>query len=308
MPDKKGLGKAAIISTLLISGAGYLYKQFKKQNKRDVDSVKDEYVNDWNNDSYWEKKSDKTKNTYEKEVKTNSEEILSRNDSKKEYIPLLEIKFRGPGSYWKNNLGIGYTEAAKVISGVSHCEAALGMKIRYSFGYRKFSEQKIHDEEIKVMSDLCKKEWDDLEKEIIDDWNDPWEPIEGLKVAIYGKPDLKIFRKGGGIIIGDAKTGKKFDWHQIQNKLALYALIQENNYSNKKNAVVLKYSNEDNLRINKFDKDEEIISPQDLEKLREKIAKAMVPEPKFIPSEECKYCKCLEGCNEGTKYKKTYLD
>ena len=72
--------------------------------------------------------------------------------------------------------------------------------------------------------------------------------------------------------------------------------------------IRLKYSNEDNLRINKFDKDEEIISPQDLEKLREKIAKAMVPEPKFIPSEECKYCKCLEGCNEGTKYKKTYLD
>ena len=55
-----------------------------------------------------------------------------------------------------------------------------------------------------------------------------WRPIP--EVAIYGKPDLKIIRKGGKVIIGDAKTGKQHNWHKIQNgNLIIFKVINIEN-------------------------------------------------------------------------------
>ena len=319
MNEKKGFGTAAILSGLLISGAGLLYKKFKERSKEKSKKRKEENLEKSKNsdDLYKDKVVNSPKN-----INNSVQEYINfkRNEKVEEsYVSLKdnEIYFRGRGTGWKATNGIGYTEAAKIISGVSKCEAALNMKITYRFEYKKYEEQEKHDEEIELMKESCRREWDDIFIEITDDWNEEkgeeWRPIPG--VAIYGKPDLKIIRKGGKVIIGDAKTGKQHNWHKIQNKLALFALTnssRDKKNSNFKNdfdhhepyATVLKYSNKE-MEIEYIKNSEEIISKVDLEILRSKLKAALYSsQPKYIPNVECKFCQGLKGCKKGQEYLK----
>ena len=314
MNEKKGFSTAAILSGLLISGAGLLYKKLKerskeKSKKRNEDNPeksiyhddlnKGRAVNNLNNDN-----SVQEYINFKKQEKV-EEDYVSLRDT--------EIFFRGRGTGWKATNGIGYTEAAKIISGVSKCEAALNMKITYRFEYEKYAEQEKHDKEVEIMKASCRKKWDDILFEITDDWNEErgeeWHPIPG--VAVYGKPDLKIIRKDGSVIIGDAKTGKEHHWHKIQNKLALYALTKSSREINNSNfdhhephATVLKYSSKE-IKIEYIENSEQIISKDELEILKRKLKGALYSsQPKYIPNGECKFCPCYKGCEKGKEYLK----
>ena len=217
----------------------------------------------------------------------------------KENIPLVISKIEG--AVPKVVPGLGFSVAAQIIAGDIQCPVSIRARINYKLPFTEMDPevQRKHDKEIRAILEYALSKWEDIEDKVyIDEWNPGWTPSPGVK--IYGKPDVRIHRECGGVVVGDAKTGRRKGWHWLQNKVALHAACSNASHRGSyPEAVLLKYSSEEVVEEQTFGLGQPVLTGDELRKLTGAIAVANGSSwPDTAPSEECEFCPFRPGCND----------
>ena len=121
----------------------------------------------------------------------------------------------------------------------------------------------------------------------------------GIEVrARYGKPDIVIYRRNGKVVVGDAKTGAKKEWHWLQNRVALQAICQPAT-ERVPFAALLKYASDDEVLRFDFTDESSALSPDEQDLLAAVLEECKHESSRsvFVPSqEECRFCPFSDGC------------
>lgn len=222
----------------------------------------------------------------------------------------LDIYSFSQGIYPKKKLGIGFSVAARIISGEIKCIPRIKASVLYGLPFKPMEStiESPHDVEIMNICSYAYNKYDDILEVLIDDWNPEW-PVVGDNIFIYGKPDVRITRENGLISIGDAKTGKPHEWHWLQNKVALHAACREERQGSKPHSIMLKYRSSSQTEERFLEEGEPVLSTQEISILKQSLSSFNLDRFDFkldpSPGNECRFCPFLSACKAGQEVQKT---